>query len=62
MNALDADQARQVQEFLDQEAVIREQDTGLTPFMKNQNEYLQRMRRNVARQETIANQYSSGKN
>ena len=33
----------------------------MTPFMKNQNEYLQRMRRSVARQEEIAHQYASGK-
>ena len=50
----------QVQDFSDQEAAIIENQTALTPFMKNQNEYLQRMRRNVVRQEQIANQYSSG--
>ena len=52
---------KHIQNYEDRERTIKELDTGMSPFMKNQNDHFQRMKRSVARQEQIAEQYVSGK-
>ena len=51
----------QVRNFEDRERRIKDLDTGMSPFMKNQNDHFQRLQRSVARQEQIVSQYESGK-
>lgn len=55
--AFDADETRAVQNFDDRSNVIKEINTAISPFMKNQNLYLQRLQKNVAKQDAIADAY-----
>ena len=54
----DRGETKQIADFESRERTIQELDTGMSPFMKNQNDHYQRMKRSVARQEKIASQYT----
>ena len=56
-NNFRAEEEKVVQNFGTREKLIKDLDTGMSPFMKNQNDHMQRMRKSIARQEAIANQY-----
>ena len=56
----DAGEESLIQNFDNRNNVIRDLDTGMSPFMKNQNDHMQRMKNNIARQDAIASQYTSG--
>ena len=38
-----------IRNYENRERAIKDLDTGMSPFMKNQNEFFQRMKDNVAR-------------
>ena len=50
-----------VQNFENREKEIKDLDTGMSPFMKNQNEHMQRMKNIVAKQDAVTRQYHQGK-
>ena len=56
----DAGEESQIQNFENRGKQIHDLDTGMSPFMKNQNDHMQRMKNSVARQEAIASQYENG--
>ena len=56
----DTEDAWRVREFDDREKVIKDLDNAMSPFMKNQNEHFQKIKKSVARQEQIASHYTGG--
>ena len=59
-NAFNSGETNVIHAMEDRDKLIKELDTGMSPFMKNQNDHMQRMKRSVARQEAIAAKYTKG--
>ena len=57
MKNFDQNDERMIREFDTREKMIRDLDTGMSPFMKNQNDHMQRMKNSIARQDHITKQY-----